>query len=247
MRLLLVCLSAAPSAASDAADWWNADWKCRQRVFLDASLLDEGLENFPLSLFFAPSDEMRIGRGVLHFDPWQFHGDIDEVRVSAIARPESWLRAEAACLAGNGAFAVMGAPQMQGAPAPPPGPFALVGPDDGALCRSRSGIDTVGWIGVSAPPYTQWNWKQTDYRLGGPNFIQTPDGRFWAGTRYYGNETGLAFCRMTLERLETALLLPSGGDCSYPGMVWHDGLLWMSYYSSHEGKSNIYLAKLRLP
>jgi hypothetical protein len=29
-------------------------------------------------------------------------------------------------------------------------------------------------------------------------------------------------------------------------MVWHDGLLWISYYSSHEGKANIYLAKVRL-
>ena len=30
-------------------------------------------------------------------------------------------------------------------------------------------------------------------------------------------------------------------------MVWHQGLLWISYYSSHEGKSSIYLAKVRLP
>ncbi len=115
-----------------------------------------------------------------------------------------------------------------------------------ALVR-REGGDTAGWIGVSAPPYTQWDWKQTAYRLGGPNFIQTPDGRFWAGTRYYGRETGMVLCRMTLDGLEPALLLPSGGDCSYPGMVWHDGLLWMSYYASHEGKSAIYLAKMRLP
>jgi hypothetical protein len=41
--------------------------------------------------------------------------------------------------------------------------------------------------------------------------------------------------------------MPSGGDSSYPGMVLHDGLLWMSYYSSHEGKSSIYLARIRLP
>jgi len=29
--------------------------------------------------------------------------------------------------------------------------------------------------------------------------------------------------------------------------VWHDGLLWTSYYSSHEGQTSIYLAKVRLP
>lgn len=114
-----------------------------------------------------------------------------------------------------------------------------------ALVR-REGGDTAGWIGVSTPPYTQWNWNPTDYRLGGPNFIQTPDGRFWAGTRYYGKESGMVICRMTPGGLEPALLLPSGGDCSYPGMVWHDGLLWTSYYASHEGKSSIYLARMRL-
>jgi len=27
----------------------------------------------------------------------------------------------------------------------------------------------------------------------------------------------------------------------------HEGLLWVSYYSSHEGKTSIYLAKVRLP
>ena len=42
------------------------------------------------------------------------------------------------------------------------------------------------------------------------------------------------------------LTLPSGGDTSYPGLVWHDGLLWVSYYSSHEGKTSIYLAKVKL-
>ena len=51
--------------------------------------------------------------------------------------------------------------------------------------------------------------------------------------------------RLTLTGYEPVLKLPSGGDTSYPGMVWHQGLLWISYYSSHEGKTNIYLAKIR--
>ena len=28
--------------------------------------------------------------------------------------------------------------------------------------------------------------------------------------------------------------------------VWHEELLWVSYYSSHEGKTSVYLAKVRL-
>ena len=31
------------------------------------------------------------------------------------------------------------------------------------------------------------------------------------------------------------------------GLVWHDGLLWLSYYTSCEGKSSICLACFRLP
>ncbi len=42
------------------------------------------------------------------------------------------------------------------------------------------------------------------------------------------------------------LLFPSGGDTSYPGLVWDKNQLWMSYFSSHEGKSAIYLARVVL-
>jgi len=51
---------------------------------------------------------------------------------------------------------------------------------------------------------------------------------------------------MEPDRYEPVLTLPSGGDCSYPGLVWHENLLWMSYYSSHEGKTSIYLAKIEI-
>jgi len=47
--------------------------------------------------------------------------------------------------------------------------------------------------------------------------------------------------------LKEALRLPSGGDTSYAGLVWHDDLLWVSYYASHEGKTSIYLAKVKVP
>ena len=65
----------------------------------------------------------------------------------------------------------------------------------------------------------------------------------------------LSECRLALVS-SAGLVLPDqepfderirGGDTSYPGMVWHDGLLWLSYYSSHEGKTAIYLARVKLP
>ena len=45
---------------------------------------------------------------------------------------------------------------------------------------------------------------------------------------------------------EPALTLPSGGDTSYAGMVWHEGQLWVSYYASHEGKTAIDLARVKV-
>jgi hypothetical protein len=114
-------------------------------------------------------------------------------------------------------------------------------------------------IGVSEPPYTEWTWNDTgewNWRevepIGGPDFVILEDGTMWAAGREYDVSNGqrkdyTSLFRMTRESLKPVLRLPSGGDSSYPGMVLHDGLLWMSYYSSHEGKSSIYLARIRLP
>ena len=117
-----------------------------------------------------------------------------------------------------------------------------------ALVRREVG-SRHGWIGTSKPPYEKWDWHEIDHVLGGPNFIRLPDGRLWAGSRAPRSGGGAAtvIARMTTQSYEPVLTLPSGGDTSYPGLVWHDGLLWVSYYSSHEGRTSIYLAKVKLP
>ena len=43
------------------------------------------------------------------------------------------------------------------------------------------------------------------------------------------------------------LSLPSAGDTSYAGAVISGDRLLVSYYSSHEGRTSIYLARLRIP
>lgn len=116
-----------------------------------------------------------------------------------------------------------------------------------ALVRRESG-NRHGWIGTSRPPYTDWQWNESHYRLGGPNFLVMDDGTMWVGSRdHRQKESKTAIGRMTGERYTPELVLPSGGDNSYPGFVFHQNELWMSYYSSHEGKTSIYLARLQLP
>ena len=121
-----------------------------------------------------------------------------------------------------------------------------------ALVRRESG-DGAGWIGSSRPPYREWSFASTELRLGGPNFIVADDGSMWAATRtIFRVGRGKLAARtvvgpMSLASLRPELELPSGGDCSYPGMIIFRGLLWISYYSSHEGKASIYIARVRLP
>lgn len=123
-------------------------------------------------------------------------------------------------------------------------------PDDTALCLlRRDGTPGTGRLGTAKSPYTNWEWKDLGVKIGGPHMIRLPDGRLVAAVRQYdgGARTALMWVDGAAGKLTEILKLPSGGDTSYAGLVWHEGLLWVSYYSSHEGKTSIYLAKVRLP
>jgi len=118
------------------------------------------------------------------------------------------------------------------------------------LLQRRDGQPSVtALLGTSKPPYTQWSWKDLGMYYGGPNFIQLPDGRWIAAGRLIKPDTGAktVICDLDVTggKITPLVTLPSGGDTSYPGLVWHADRLWVSYYSSHEGKTSIYLAVLR--
>ncbi len=105
------------------------------------------------------------------------------------------------------------------------------------------------FVGTAAPPYTEWTWKQTNARVGGPALMQTESGRLLGGGRLYDGKvrTGLFWVDPEKATIGECLTLPSAGDTSYPGLVFHDGVLYVSYYSSHETKTSIYLARCQLP
>lgn len=125
---------------------------------------------------------------------------------------------------------------------------------DTAFCLLRRDGAEVneGLWGISLPPYTQWNWTGLGVRIGGPHMVRLPDGQFLAVVRLYATSewhpARTSLCRIDPwnGKLTEIIALPSGGDTSYAGMVLHNGLLWVSYYSSHEGKTSIYLAKLKI-
>jgi hypothetical protein len=135
-------------------------------------------------------------------------------------------------------------------PAPFPNESAIwFDEDDTARVLLRFDPDPA-CVGTARPPYTQWTWKQSTVRVGGPELIRTPDGRLLGGGRLYLPKPRMALFWVDPETaaITECLGLASGGDCSYPGFVWREGVLYVSYYSSHEGaKSSIYLARVRLP
>lgn len=124
--------------------------------------------------------------------------------------------------------------------------------EDTLYCLHRrdrcEGDDSNAYLGVSRPPYTAFTWHDLGRYYGGPNFIQIPGGQWIGAGRIIEQEARTVLTRIDVDAgtMEPVLELPSGGDTSYPGLVWHDSMLWVSYYSSHETRTSIYLARVEV-
>jgi len=113
------------------------------------------------------------------------------------------------------------------------------------LVRREEG-DKLGVLAQSVSPYTNWTYKKLSMRLGGPNFILYGKNQMIIGSRLYlpeGAATGILLTDLE-GNVKKTIKLQSGGDTSYPGLLLHEGKLWVAYYSSHEGKTSIYLAMI---
>jgi hypothetical protein len=76
--------------------------------------------------------------------------------------------------------------------------------------------------------------------------VRLEQGRYVATVRLYEDETRTSVCEVqrAASTMTEELPLPSGGDTSYAGMVEWGEVLWISYYSSHQEKTSIYLAQV---
>ncbi len=125
-------------------------------------------------------------------------------------------------------------------------------PDGTAYCLLRRdpwkgapGASANGLLGTSKPPYRDWTWKDLGRRIGGPEFQILDGGKAIAVVRLYDGQQRTSICRLDLENatIDELERLPSSGDSSYAGIVVQGNALWVSYYSSHEGKTAIYVAR----
>ena len=123
-------------------------------------------------------------------------------------------------------------------------------PDGRAICIMRGEENQKNaQIGTASSPYRDWSWQSLERNFGAPQLLRVPDGRVFTSGRIVEGDHRTALCEVDVsmnapDALQTLLILPSGGDTSYPGMVWHENKIWLSYYSSHEGKCRIYLAQI---
>lgn len=125
----------------------------------------------------------------------------------------------------------------------------LFGRDGSALCLLRGdGADSPAQLGKSRAPYKAWSWSGLNAAVAAPNMLELADGRVIVAGSIPGNDARIALWWLDPERgtLREFLRLPSGEESGRPGLALHEGMLWVGYHSSHEGRAMIYLARVRL-
>lgn len=101
------------------------------------------------------------------------------------------------------------------------------------------------YLGTSAYPFTEWQFKEISTFAGGPNLIMLPDSSiFFTHRSYTQGSAMLCLSKVVNESIEELFYFNTNGDNGYAGMCWYQDAIWMSYYSSHEGKAKIYLARV---
>jgi len=138
----------------------------------------------------------------------------------------------------------------------------LFAPDGEAVALIRRGHESGHpFLSRSAPPYTEWRHTEVQEKLNNP-LLWWVGEELWACCRWYpaSGQACTAIFRFEGEAPVLQLVLPSGGDTSYAGIVQKPddpGHYLLTYYSSHECltewraegamPAGIYLAELELP
>lgn len=101
----------------------------------------------------------------------------------------------------------------------------------------------------SDPPYAAWKERKPDVNHFSGHSVHTFAGTTYLLSRtidYATRKTGVMIYTFAGGKLTPYCALPAGGDCAYAEAVQLGDDMLVSYYSSHEGATNIYLATVPL-
>ncbi|HSH93152.1 MAG TPA: sialidase family protein [Roseimicrobium sp.] len=125
--------------------------------------------------------------------------------------------------------------------------------DGTVVAIGRHGGNKEAQLIRSKPPYADWDRKNLDRSVGGPLIVKWGVRTVVGGRKTQGKVPTTALYWLVGDQLKEFAEFPSGGDCSYPGLVEISKTrALVSYYSSHErspdGKviTAIYLAEISL-
>ncbi|MFN0197475.1 MAG: hypothetical protein ACKVT0_12080 [Planctomycetaceae bacterium] len=114
-----------------------------------------------------------------------------------------------------------------------------------AFLRQKYG-SPPGSILESQAPFTEWTERDAGVHLSGHS-VHTIDGVTYLLSRLRKpDDSGTMIYVYVDDKLEPYCEIPSGGDCSYPEVARIGEEMLISYYSSHEGTTNVYTCRVPL-
>ena len=118
-----------------------------------------------------------------------------------------------------------------------------------AFLRQKYGSPQAQVLEAKAP-YTEWKTRPTDVAHFSGHSVRTYESVTYLFSRDRGGPKGSEYGQVIYTFVEGKLSpycrLPAGGDCAYAEAVRDGDTMLVSYYSSHEGQTNVYLAVVPL-
>lgn len=112
-----------------------------------------------------------------------------------------------------------------------------------AIARSEGNA----YIGIGDRVSGEWFWHASNYKIGCPKIIKVGKDVYVIGRNMSSKPHTTLFKYNAIKKdVEPFIELSDTGDCSYPGIVYRKGYLFISHYEGNGTNSNILLTKIKI-